>query len=173
MLNTIAVALVTSLLLPVGSAPKPVETPHFPDRQSAFIWRNWQLVPAERLAETIGATPRQVVQLGRAMGLSGPPEISSMQRSRSALTVIRRNWHLLPYDQLLKLLGWSESELAFALREDDFLYIKLGSLKPQCEPILYHTPSATALQRAKDIGAVVRHEFPDGPAPCASRCSIS
>ncbi len=67
------------------------------------------------------------------------------QRRRSALTVIRRNWHLLPYDQLLALLGWTARQLAYTLREDDFLFIKLGSVKPPCEPLhLYSPPGAEA-----------------------------
>src|SRR5687768_14084580 len=124
--------------LPMGGAPQPVSFPHFPDRLHAFVWRNWQLVPAARMAEVVGATKDDIVNLGHAMGLSGPPAITANQQRRSALTVIRRNWHLLPYQQLLRLLGWTEEELAFSLREDDFLFGKLGGAKPDCEPITYH-----------------------------------
>ena len=49
--------------------------------------------------------------------------------ARGYVTLIRRNWHLLPYDQLLELLGMTPEQLAFTLREDDYLWIKLGSLK--------------------------------------------
>jgi hypothetical protein len=41
----------------------------------------------------------------------------------------------LPYAQLLTLLDKTPERLAFTLREDEFLWITLGSLKPRCEPI--------------------------------------
>src|SRR2546425_13311845 len=37
--------------LPQGGAPPALVFPHFPDRLHAFIWRNWQLVPIDRLAK--------------------------------------------------------------------------------------------------------------------------
>src|SRR6185437_1791679 len=138
--------------LPVGSAPPALPVPHFPDRLHAYVWRNWQLVPLEQLAAVVGATAEDVLRIGRAMGLAGPPEVSADQRRRSAITVIRRNWHLLPYDQLLALLGWTAEELSYSLREDDFLWHKLGRLKPQCERLEYRRPDAEAMARAEEIG---------------------
>jgi hypothetical protein len=148
--------------LPVGSAPKPLALPHFPDRLHAFIWRNWQLVPARRMAEVVGARSSDIVRLGRSMGLAGPPRITVEQQRRSTLTIIRRNWHLLPYEQLLHLLGWTPAEMAFALREDDFLFVKLGNLKPRCAPLEYQAPDAAALRREQEIARTLRAEFPQG-----------
>jgi hypothetical protein len=96
------------------------------------------------------------------MGLAGPPRITVEQQRRAALTIIRRNWHLLPYEQLLQLLGWTAEEMAFSLREDDFLFVKLGNLKPQCEPLRYRPPDARAQARAREIAGVLRAEFPAG-----------
>src|SRR5258706_9350754 len=59
--------------LPMGNAPAPVALPHFPHRLHAFIWRNWPLVPTARLAKVIGAKPADILRLGEAMGLAGPP----------------------------------------------------------------------------------------------------
>jgi hypothetical protein len=148
--------------LPVGSAPAPVAAPHFPDAAHAFVWRNWSLVPVERMAKVIGAEPADVLRMGKAMGLSGPPEVTTDQQRRSYITVIRRNWHLLPYEQMLELLGWTADELEFTLREDDFLYIKLGSLKPKCEPVKYAAPDEATLTREEAIAAAVREAFPSG-----------
>lgn len=150
----------TAAALPRGSAPKPVPFPHFPDRLHAFVWRNWQLVPARRMGEVVGASARKIVRLGRSMGLAGPPRITVEQQRRCALSVIKRNWQLLPYEQLLQLLGWTAEQMAFTLREDDFLYVKLGNLKPQCEPLRYHPPDAGAQARAREIAGVLREEFP-------------
>ena len=159
--------------LPVGSAPLPVASPHFPSRLHAYVWRNWQLVPAGRLAEVVGAAPEQIIALGRAMGLSGPPAVDANVQRRSAITVIRRNWHLLPYEQLLALLGWTDQELAYSLREDDFLYIKLGSLKPHCEPLrLQPTRRHADRGRAAAIATVVRRGIrPTRLATSAIPCS--
>jgi hypothetical protein len=135
--------------LPKGTAPSALTFPHFPDRLHAFVWRNWQLVPTERLAKVVGAKPGDILRLGRTMGLSKPPHITADQRRRSYISVIKRNWHLLPYEQLLQLLDWTPEQLAFTLREDDFLYAKLGSLKPQCEPLKYIPPDEKTLTREK------------------------
>jgi len=148
--------------LPEGAAPDPVPFPHFPDRMHAFIWRNWGLVPAERLAEVLGAEPAQVQEIGLAMGLPDRPPLDEQKRRRCYITLIRRNWHLLPYEQLLQLLGWQEQELAYTLREDDFLWGKLGSLKPRCGPLRYVEPTAAVRQREAEIRAAVERYFPDG-----------
>src|SRR5690348_2045015 len=97
--------------------PTPVTIPHFPSRLHAYVWRNWQLVPVERLAQVVGAQPDDIMRLGRAMGLPTPRPVGEDQWRRSLITIIRRNWHLLPYEQLLALVGWTEGQLVFALRE--------------------------------------------------------
>ena len=140
--------------LPAGPSPEPAALPHFPSRLHAFIWRNWPLVPAETLATVVNTTPARARALAQSMGLARQPRITREQLERSSLTIIRRNWHLLPYGQLLTLLGWTEEQLAYALREDDFLYIKLGSLKPRCAPIRYEKP-----EEAPRIREIVDSEF--------------
>ena len=148
--------------LPKGAAPKPVPFPHFPSRVHAFVWRNWPLVPVERMAVVLGARPAEVRRLGSAMGLGKPPRITRDQQRRSYITVIKRNWHLLPYEQLLQLLGWTPEEMAYTLREDDFLFIKLGSLKPQCEPLRFQLSDEKTQQREREIAGIIRREFSGG-----------
>src|ERR1035437_8999734 len=148
--------------LPQGSAPRPVPCQHFPDRLHAFVWRNWQLVPARRMGQVVGASTGEIVRLGQSMGLAGPPRISVEQQRRAALSIIKRNWQLLPYEQLLQLLGWTAAQMAFSLREDDFLYVKLGNLKPQCEPLRYVPSDARTQARVREIAGILRAEFPEG-----------
>ncbi len=148
--------------LPAGSAPPPVACPHFPDRVHAYVWRNWEVVPMQRLAEVVGAKPEDLAAMGKAMGLAGPPSVTEDQFRRSSTTIIKRNWHLLPYDQLLRLLGWTSEEMTYHLREDDFLFIKLGMLKPQCEPLAYAPPAPEAVAREAAIAAIVKESFPMG-----------
>lgn len=149
--------------LPVGSAPLPVTAPWFPSRLHTFVWRNWPLVPVARLAAVLGASAAQVEQVAGSLGLPAQPPVTDEQWRRSQLSAIKRNWHLLPYDQLLQLLGVTADELAYTLREDDFLYHKLGQLKPRCEPLHWAEPSAAEAARAAEIAALVRREFPDRP----------
>ncbi len=149
----------SGVTLPEGPAPAPVSFPHFPDRVSAFVWRNWPLVPIERMAEVLGAQPADILRLGKEMGLSDPPPIPDTQWRRSYITILKRNWHLLPYAQMLQLLDWTPEHLAFTLREDDFLYIKFGTLKPKCEPLVYKTPDAKTLEQLHRIAGVVRQQL--------------
>lgn len=147
--------------LPVGTHPAPVEFSHFPHRLHAVVWRNWGLVEPVRLAETLGASVEQISAVAESMGLDPAPAVSSEFRQRGYITLLRRNWHLLPYDQLLMLLDMTAEELDFALREDDFLYVKLGQLKPACEPVRYAPPSDEARARAEEIKQVVEQYFAD------------
>jgi hypothetical protein len=58
-------------VLPTGSSPRAIEFQHFPDRLHAFVWRNWEMVSLERMAEVLGTTPEKIRETGESMGL--PP----------------------------------------------------------------------------------------------------
>ncbi len=150
-------------VLPPGPSPAPLALAHFASVPMAFIWRNWGLVSLERVAAVLGADPAAVAAFGRAMGLPDPPAVPRDQERRSFITVIKRNWHLLPYPQLLSLLDWTPEKLAFTLREDDFLFIKLGSLKPLCPPLAWRGPSPAETARAAEIAQLLRQDFPATP----------
>ncbi|MBN1817595.1 MAG: hypothetical protein JW828_09545 [Sedimentisphaerales bacterium] len=146
-------------VLPTGSAAAAVECEHFPDRLHAFVWRNWELVSAERMAKVLQTTADNVRNIGQSMGLPSNMAFPETYDRRAYLSIIRRNWHLLPYDQLLTLLDWNAEKLAFTLREDDFLWIKLGSLKPSCPTLRYIPPDRAARERCARIQATVVSHF--------------
>jgi len=148
--------------LPMGSAPEPLEAAWFPSRMHAFVWRNWALVPAARMAEVVGAKAEDLTAMAHSMGLEPARGLTEAQRRRAHLTILRRNWHLLPYDQLLTLLGWTEEKLAYTLREDDFFFVKVGNLKPRVEPLRWAAPTAAEVARAGEIAQLVRERFPSG-----------
>lgn len=148
-------------ILPVGTNPPALEAPHFPSRLHAFIWRNWQLVDPQRMAQLVGTETRNIDRIAASMGLPKVDSVSPEILERGYITLIRRNWHLLPYEQLLELLEMTPEELAHTLREDDFLYIKLGNLKPNCELLRYQEPDRSAHQRATEIKQVVNEHFGD------------
>ncbi len=145
--------------LPAGKSRPPVPIGHFPDALHAAVWRNWDLVPIHRLAEVFGSTPKQLEEIAQSMGLEKQKQLRPDVIQRSYVTLIRRNWHLLPYEQLCKLLGWDAPMMLHALQEDDFLWVKLGMQKPKCEPVVYRPPGAEARRRAAWIEKTVREEL--------------
>lgn len=147
--------------LPPVSAKPPVPIDHFPDALHAVVWRNWSLVPVERLADVLETTPENVTKIATSLGLPSDPQVAPEMTTRGYITLVRRNWHLLPYEQLLKLLQIDEEEFAHRLREDDFLLIKLGNLKPNCLPVQYAPPSKEAQARAAEIKQLVERHFGD------------
>ena len=144
-----------------------VATPelHFPDRLHQFVWRNWELANADRMAQVAGCRREDILAVGRSMGLPPKPELSGDQLRRIYVTVVRQNWHSLPVEQLIELLGWSREKLEFTLKEDDFLDVKLGP-KPECPRVRYSPPGRAAIERAAEIRSTLRrHLGPELEAP--------
>jgi hypothetical protein len=146
-------------ILPQGNARPAVVSRHFPDRVHEFVWRNWNAVEPATLGKILGTSVENVKALAVSMGLPPSGTIPPEMKTRGYITLIRRNWHLLPYEQLLQLLEMTPERLAFTLREDDFLWIKLGSVKPKCELLRYHPPDEAARRRAAEIRRVVEKDF--------------
>ena len=159
--STIAAEISTKL--PMGAAPNALDFAWFPGRLHAFLWKNWPFFPLSHLAKVVGATPEDLARVGKSMGLSPSSPLSAPLRKRASLTIIRTNWHLLPYEQLLILLGWTEDELAYTLREDDFFFIKLGLLKPKVAPLQWADPDENQQKRAAEIADLVRAAFGSEP----------
>ena len=72
-----------------GTLPA-VEYPYFPDRQHAFVWRNWTSVPAARLAEVLATSEENVNRLAASMGLRPQRGIEPYwSDARGYITVLR------------------------------------------------------------------------------------
>ncbi|MEE1088029.1 MAG: hypothetical protein UIC63_03610, partial [Bacteroidaceae bacterium] len=156
--------------LPGENGQKPaIQYDYFPSRQHAFVWRNWTLVPAEKLAKVLGTSKRNVERMAVSMGLNRKQRIEEeWGTSRGYITIVRRNWHLLPYEQLLMLLNMSREELAYRLIEDDFLWTKLGKVKPKCEPLTYTEPDKHTQEKAARFAMDVQNyvqtaQYPSEP----------
>ncbi len=154
------------LWLPAAAAaqtappPTAIPEPHFPSRLHLFVWRNWEIANLDRMAATAGARPQEIEEIGRSMGLPAKRAMTSDQLRRLYVTVIRQNWHVLPEDQLIQLLGWTKERFDFTLKEDDFLDHKLGrGGKPVCERIRYATPDKDQIERAEQIKRTVWRYF--------------
>ena len=123
----------------------------FPTKNQAFIFRNWNTVDKKRIAEVIETSVENVEREALRMGLGEQGDVSPWAE-KGYITIIRTNWHILPYEQLLALLGWTEEKLAHILKEEDFLGIKLGK-KPVCEKLIYRELTADEKKATEKIKA--------------------
>ena len=123
--------------------------PHFPTRWQAFLFRAYEYVPAAKIGALLGISEAQVEEAAKALGL---PDYDPQELwlNRGYITIIRRLWHVLPYEQLLELLDTDEHSLAVILRDEDFLDIKLGE-KPKCQPVKWQPLSA---EEQKETAAI-------------------
>ncbi len=151
--------------LPIGNEPKALEFGHFPTRFQAVVWRNWEMVPPATLARVLRTDEATILGLAADMGLRVPPMVNPRWLERGYVTIIRANWHLLPYGQLLDLLGWDADRLAYVLREEDYLWIKLGLHKPRVDPAAYRELTASEQDRTRHIRETVERMFPDMQEP--------
>ncbi len=150
--------------LPVGAAPEALSFEHFPTRHQAVIWRNWGMIAVERLATVLGTSQEELRRAAVEMGLDPSPPVDPRWRERGYVTLVRNNWHLLPYEQLLELLDWSAEQLDFSLREEDFLWHKLGHLKPRVEPVRLRPLTSAEQAATATLRATFRAHFPRGLA---------
>jgi len=153
--------------LPVGTHPQALQFDHFPTRFQAVIWRNWEMVSPATLARVLKTDEATILKLAADLGLRIPPRISPRWLERGYVTIIRANWHLLPYEQLLELLGWTADRMAWTLREEDFLWHKLGDLKPQVEPAVVRPLTNAEIEHTRRIRETMRRLFPDIQSPDA------
>ncbi len=140
-----------------------IQTAHFPTRMQCFIFRNWEMISPAVLGEVLGCDADTVLSLAAEMGLPTPPEVNPDWLSKGYITIIRANWHLCTYEQLAKLLGWDIDRLAYILREEDFLYVKLANFKPDVPPIAYAPLTAEQKKATRHIREVVYAAFREMP----------
>ena len=92
------------VVLPEGSGRPALTADYFPDRVHEFVWRNWNVVDPAKVAKVLGTSAENVTAMAASMGLPPAAAIPPEMKTRGYLSVLRRNWHLLPYSQLLELL---------------------------------------------------------------------
>ncbi len=108
----------------------------FPQAWQTVIFRNYGYVSTDKIAKTLGCDEETVVREAARMGLDTVVYDKNWEE-KGYLTLIRHNWYLLNYTQLTTLLGYTEEKLDFLLKEEDFLFVKLGWTKPECPEITY------------------------------------
>ena len=142
---------------------KSLDLPHFPTRMQAFIFRAFEYVPPKKIAEILKTTEENVIKAARDMGLK-TAVLSDVWLKKGYITIIRRMWHILPYEQLLELLEMDAETLAVLLRDDDFLDIKLGD-KPVCEPVTWQQLTEDEIEKTKAIKTIMKGVSLQGVEP--------
>lgn len=136
---------------------------HFPTRHQAFIFRAYEYVPPVKIARILDTTESNVRQTAQDMGLTKACD-SNIWLEKGYITIIRRLWHILPYEQLLDLLEVNNQALAVILKEEDFLDIKLGD-KPVCEPVVWRDLTKEEVAQTGYIKGVVQSQDMQGAEP--------
>ena len=129
--------------------PIRVDLDYFPSRLHAFVFRNWDIVPVERIGKVLGIDARTVGKVAKAMGLQSPERITAEMQRRNVEIVIRRNWPLAPRGQIEQLLGWSATELNEFLGKEIFLRALLSAPPPGLTPLKYEEPTTEISERVK------------------------
>ena len=109
---------------------------NLPTAWQTVIYRNYGFVKTEKIAEILGCDADIVVAEAKKLGLGNIKYNPEWEKS-GYITIIRNNWYLLGYEQLRNLLGFSEEKLDYILKEEDFLFVKLGCVKPVCDIVSY------------------------------------
>lgn len=133
----------------------PLQKEIFPQSWQTVIFRNYGLVSLDKIAKTLGCSEETVVKEAERMGLSDV-EYDGRWEKKGFITLIRNNWYLLNYEQLKTLLGYDNERLEFVLEKEDFLYVKLGEMKPQCETVFYQPLTDVEIEKTQALAAQIR-----------------
>lgn len=129
---------------------------HFPTRFQQVIFRNWNRITPEKIAAVLHTTVKQIEIEADRLGLRKfDPDLCDQWLRRGYLTIIRENWHLLNYAQLLELLGFSEERLYRILMDEDFMFHKMGNSKPYCPEIFWKELTSEELEETGKIRQLI------------------
>ncbi len=131
------------------------ERNNMPTRWQTVIFRNYRMVPAERIANVLECGVEVVEREAARLGLR-PGEGNMDWIEKGFVSVVRNNWYLLPYEQLMTLLEYTEDHLAFILEKEDFLAVKVGSAKPVCEKVVYEPLTEAQLAETERLAKIIR-----------------
>lgn len=140
-------------VLPEVSDIPALSVDYFPTPWQAALFRCWGLADENRLARALGASTEQLRAAAGELGLDASRQADPLWSSRGYLTLIRGTWHLLSFEQTLTLLNLTDAQLAALLKEDDFLWHKLGQFKPRTPDCRYRPLTEAERARTREIAA--------------------
>ena len=128
---------------------------NFPTLWQAVVFRNYGVVATEKIAKTLqcdeATVETEALRLGLEKTVADPKWAES-----GYITIIRNNWFLLPYSQILTLLDFSAERLEFCLKEEDFLFVKLGNQKPSVPEVFYAPLTAEQIAVTEELAKTVK-----------------
>ena len=151
-------------MLPIIKKVK-LPTLTMPTAWQTVIFRNYGYVPTERIADALGCDEQTVHTEAARLGIVDHGYQENFERG-GHITVIRNNWYLLPYEQIMTLLDTDEQALDFILEKEDFLGEKLGAHKPLCERVSYSPLTEEQIKECERVAALCsKYAAPAASAP--------
>lgn len=132
---------------------------YFPSRLHAAIFRNWDIVPHERLAKVLGANISTIEKVGKKLGLTKTKSLRPEEVTRNVEIVLRRNWPLFPRNQIEGLLNFSPAQFDDFLSKEIFLRALLASPPPGLTPLKFEEPTAETEARVKWFSEKAKKHF--------------
>ncbi|MBR3803950.1 MAG: hypothetical protein IKJ14_01205 [Clostridia bacterium] len=123
---------------------------NFPTKWQAVIFRNYGFVPTEKIAKVLSTEKSVVETEAKRLGLSSVEYNSEWEKS-GYITIIRNNWYLLDLDDICTLLSITREKMEYLLKEEDFLCVKLGRFKPECDKITYSPLSESEIVETEKV----------------------
>ena len=133
---------------------------NFPTAWQNVIFRNYGHVLIDRIASVLNCSKEVVLAEAIRLGLTNVSYDENWEKL-GYMTIIRDNWFLLPYNQLVNLLGISEQRLEFILQNEDFLGVKLGNFKPCLEEVKYTPLTSEQIEETEEIANTVEECYLD------------
>ena len=144
-------------MLPEIRNMKPLE--YFtPQKWQTIILRNYGLVDNKTMASVLGTDEQTVFNEAVRLGLE-PIKYNPKWKKQGYINIIKNNWHILPYHQLMELLDMDEKTLEYNLREDDFLACKLGLFKAQADEVKYSPLTPEEIAETEKLANIIKAEY--------------
>ena len=129
-----------------------------PTKWQTVLLRNYGLVENSKLASLLKTDAETIYNEAKRLGIE-KIEYNKEWLTSGYITIIKANWHLLPYSQLIEILDTTEEILDYTLREEDFLDIKLGEFKPYCEEVYYTPLTKDQIEETAKISNIINDNF--------------
>ncbi len=133
-----------------------LKSPWFPAEYQTLLFRLWGMVSLEKLGEVLECSVEAVREELLRLGLNPDRPVNPAWRERGYITLLRDTWHTLTMEQQCTLLDITQEELDTILREDDFLWVKFGWLKPVTDGAKYRPLTEEEKSRTDEIRSLLK-----------------
>lgn len=130
-------------------------SPTLPTKWQTVIFRNYGYVKTESLANVLGCDAKTIETEATRLCLTDRGNSKDFLKW-GYITIIRNNWYLLPFCQLTTLLDFTNEQLDFVLKNDDFLDVKLGGFKPDCPRVSFSPLTDAELESTLKIAKRIK-----------------